>query len=116
MESRPHRVRSSKPPSRHFSHCGFVAPTSVSTQEDDDIPLAQLIQSLWHAGMEVSAKDEAVYETVDDNLLTYAPMTEQDITKGVLDKKTAKDPADDIPYEEEDEEDSAPLPQHSRLP
>ena len=77
-----------------FSHCGFVVPASVSTpgdddDPDDDIPLAELIQSLWGAGMEVFAEDEALYETVDDNLLTSAPMTVQDIAKEVLDNKAA---------------------------
>ena len=65
-----------------FSYCVFVAPASSSTPEDedddphDDTPLGELIQSLWHAGMEVSAgdaEDEAVYQTVDDNLLISAP-------------------------------------------
>ena len=52
--------------------------------------------------MEVSAEDEAVYNTVNDNLLTSLPMTVQDIAKEVLDNKAAKDLEDDIPEKEEE--------------
>ena len=68
-------------------------------------PFAKLIESLPSAGMEVSAEDEAVYNTVDDNLLAAVPMTVQDIAKEVL----GKDPEDDIPDEEEEEDPAAPV-------
>ena len=102
-----------------FNYCGFVVTASASTPEDDDtddgIPLAELIQSLRQAGMDISAEDEALYKTVNDNLLTSAPMTVQDIAKEVLNTKAAKDPEDNIPDEEDvEEEGPAPPPQHSR--
>ena len=57
---RPPGTRSPRPPSRPISVTGFVA-SAYATEDDDDpgdIPLAQLIQSLRHAGMKVSTKDE----------------------------------------------------------
>ena len=61
-----------RPPGR-VTVAGFVALASASDQEDDgdlvdNIHHAQLIQSLWCAGIEVSIKDEAVYETMDASL------------------------------------------------
>ena len=88
MESRLPGTRLPQPLSRTVSANGFVVPASASTS-DDDIPLAELIQSLRRAEMEVSAED--------GNLLTSSPMTVQDIAKEVLDNKAAKDPEDDIP-------------------
>ena len=41
-----------------------------------------MIESLCHAGMEVSTEDEAVYNTVNNSLLTAVTMTVQDIAKG----------------------------------
>ena len=102
-----------------FSHCGFVAPASASASApedyddpDDDIPLAQLIKSLWCAGMEVCSEDGIV----DDNLLTAVPMTVQDIAKEALDNKAAKDPENDIPDEEEEDSAPPPTPKYIKLP
>ena len=99
----------------------FVAPASASVSEhdddpDDDISLAQLIESLLHASMEVSAEDVAVYNTVDYNLLITVPMTIEDINKEVLDNKAAKDPEDEIPEEEEDPVPHPPPATYSILP
>ena len=67
-----------------------------------------MIKSLWHAGIEVSAEDKAVYNTMDDNLLTTVPMTMQYIAKEVLENKASKNLEDDITDEEEEEEDPPP--------
>ena len=58
--------------------------------------------------MEVSAEDKAVYNTMDDNLLTTVPMTMQYIAKEVLENKASKNLEDDITDEEEEEEDPPP--------
>ena len=103
----------------YFNYCNFVA-TSPAPEDyddpDDDIPFVQLIERLRHAGIEVSSEDEAVYNTVDNNLLTAVPMTVQDIAKEVLDDKAAKDMEDDIAEEEEEGEDPAPPVQHTTMP
>ena len=52
---------------------------------------------------------------LDDNLLTSALMTVQDIAKEVLGNKAAKAVENDIPDEDDDEEDGPAPHRHSRL-
>ena len=87
-----------------FRHCGFQAPAPQEEEEDDpedDIPLAQLIHDLRRAGMAITPEEEEAYHTVDDQLLTSAPLTVQDIAQDIR-VRTAPEEEEE---EEEDQED-----------
>ena len=91
-----------------FAHCGFkvASPAPALNPEDpeedpeDDIPLAQLARDLRQAGLQLTPEEEEAFTTVDDKLITSAPLTTQDIVDEVLAEKNTTPEA-----EEEDDED-----------
>ena len=107
-----------------FRHCGFEVPVAeeedpdddvplnqllpvpVAEEEDpdDDIPLSQLLEDL-RRHMAVTKEQEAAFSTVDDNLLTSAPLTVKDISQDILAAKETEDDEED----EDDEATAAPL-------
>ena len=92
-----------------FAHCGFKVPSADPTpvpEEDDpedDIPLAQLARDLREAGVHLSQEEEDAFTTVDNKLITSAPLTTEDIVEEVLSEKTPATVQDD---EEDDEEET----------
>ncbi len=101
-----------------FGHCGFVEPGPATTGEDfdeeDEIPLAELRTQLHDAGMAVTDEEWDVFQDVDAQLLTSAPLSTDDIVEEVKKKKAADEPE----LEDEDDEekdDPAPTPKPRSL-
>ena len=65
--------------SNSFRHCGFVhtsAQADVEVIDEDDLPLAELMRQL-----QCTQEEAEAFYTVDDNLLTSAPATIDDIAQ-----------------------------------